>query len=379
MAHQIDFSTGRAAMAYVGATPWHSLGERLQPGAEIETWLRAAGMDWRVLRSKVRFATSCNPETLTVWDKQHVLFRSDTRAPLGVVSSRYQIVQPKEVLEFFRDLVADAGFELETAGCLFDGRRFWGLARVTSDESMVDANDKVGGFLLLSTSADGTLATSARFTTVRVVCNNTLSVAIGTANGRKQRRDDGVYTLPHSAAFDAKTAHTALGLRKPDEVKSGFADAMAQLRKLATVRVDAAAMADATLRLFDHDPQNMTPSEIEKAAKGRVISEIGEMAVSGRGLIGADLRGGHGTAWGWLNAVTQYVDHKARSKTQDLRIDSAWFGRGDALKRRAHMIAQKMADGSIEFLEQDAPADGNPAGGSLLDEVIAATPVPDMA
>ncbi len=148
MAHEIDFSTGRAAMAYVGETPWHGLGQNLQPGADIETWQQAAGMDWRVLRSKVRFATSCNPEVLTVWDKQHVLFRSDTKAPLGVVSHKYQIVQPKQVLEFFRDLVAEAGFALETAGCLFDGRRFWALARVTSDVGMVDAADDEGGSLL---------------------------------------------------------------------------------------------------------------------------------------------------------------------------------------------------------------------------------------
>jgi hypothetical protein len=118
----------------------------------------------------------------------------------------------------------------------------------------------------------------------------------------------------------------------------------------------------------------MTPKEIEKAAKAKAVAAIGDMALTGRGLIGADLRGGLGTSWGWLNAVTQYVDHTAKTKTQDLRLDSAFFGRGDQLKRRAVLIAQRMADGSIDFIEQEAPATDE-QGSSLLDDVLAATPV----
>jgi len=372
MAHAIDTTTGRPAIAYVGETPWHGLGHSLEAGASIETWQQAAGMDWNVLRSKVRFATSCNPEVLSLWEKQHVLFRSDTHAPLGVVSDRYNIVQPKQVLEFFRDLTESAGFALETAGCLFDGRRFWGLARATADVAMVDAADKVGGYVLLSTSADGTLSTTARFTTIRVVCNNTLSMAIRKSIKGEAAKE--VFTLPHSAEFNASDAKAHLGLGKPDEIRSGFSDAMDQLRKLAATRVSATDMAEATLQLFGHDPSTMTPKEIDKAAKTRAAATIGDMAVTGRGLIGAELRGGSNTAWGWLNAVTQYVDHTARTKTQDLRLDSAWFGRGDALKRRATLIAQEMADGSITFVEQAADAGDEIDGSSLLDAVLAATP-----
>lgn len=371
MAHELDMTTGRPAMAYVGNKPWHGLGENLAAGASIETWQAAAGMAWKVLRSKVRFATSCNPETLVTWDKQHVLFRSDTKAPLGVVSDRYNIVQPKEVLEFFRDLTESAGFALETAGCIFDGRRFWGLARVTADVAMADARDKVGGYVLLSTSADGTLSTTARFTTIRVVCNNTLSMALRKGVDGKAAKD--VFSLPHNAEFNADDAKAHLGLSRPDEIRSGFADAMDQLRRLASTRATGPDMADATLRLFGHDPSSMTPKEIEKAAKSKAVATIGDMAVTGKGLVGADLKGGHGTAWGWLNAVTQFVDHQARTKNQDLRLDSAWFGRGDALKRKATLIAQQMADGSVTFIEQTAETPDAGAS-SLLDDILAATP-----
>lgn len=344
MAHEIDMTTGRPAMAYVGNTPWHGLGQSLAAGATIEEWQQAAGMDWRIKRSRIRFATSCNPEEIAMWEDMNVLFRSDTKAPLGVVSKRYQIVQPKAVLEFFRDLTEGAGFVLETAGCLFDGKRFWALARATADVAILDAKDKVGGFLLLSTSADGTLATTARFTTVRVVCNNTLSAAIG---GKAS------YSLTHHAEFNAGTAKQAMGLVTADKVQGGFAEVMDGLRRLAATRVTPLDMADATMRLFGHQPSTMTEAQIAKAAKAKPLAAIGELAVTGDGLVGANLAGGHGTAWGWLSAVTQYVDHQARSKTQDLRLNSAWFGPGDTLKRKALSIAQEMADGSVTFVERE--------------------------
>ncbi len=334
MAHELDFSTGRAAMAYVGAKPWHHLGNQLTPGATIEDWQTAAGMDWKVLRSRIHFATSCNPEEVTVWDDMNVLFRSDTNAPLGVVSKRYQIVQPKTVLEFFRDLSESMGFTLETAGCLFDGKRFWALAKVSKDASLLDPNDKVGGYLLFSTSADGTLATTLRFTMIRVVCNNTLSVAIG---GKSH------YSLTHHAEFNADTAKDALGIKR-ETVVAGFESSMDMLRKLASTPWSIATTGEATMRLFGHNLDKMTGEQVAKATKSKPLASIGQMAVTGAGLLGAEMKGGHGTAWGWLNAVTQYVDHEAKSKNLDRRIDSAWFGPGDDKKREALKIATEMAD-----------------------------------
>lgn len=93
-----------------------------------------------------------------------MLYRSDTKAPLSVVSNRYQIVQPREVLEFYRDLTEVSGYELETAGVLKGGRKFWALAR-TGQTTKLKGNDQVNGYLLLATSCDGTLATTATPTT----------------------------------------------------------------------------------------------------------------------------------------------------------------------------------------------------------------------
>src|ERR1051326_1794220 len=116
MAHELTVrGNGTIEMAYVGETPWHGLGNELQPGASIEDWIAAAGMDWTAQRARVRYATGPGQtaDDYLPFDDRVVLFRSDTKSPLGVVSDSFQRVQPREVLEFFRDLVGPAGGTLE--------------------------------------------------------------------------------------------------------------------------------------------------------------------------------------------------------------------------------------------------------------------------
>src|SRR3954471_24052739 len=169
MAHAITVrSDNFAEMAYVGAKPWHSLGQELTDGASIETWLTAAGMDWSIERSRVRFATGDNQSgaEYTAWDDYHVLMRSDTKAPLGMVSDTFQVVQPSDVLEFFRDLVEAAGFKISTAGTVHGGRKFWALADMGANDRIV-GNDMVRPNLLLATACDGTMRTIAKNVTER--------------------------------------------------------------------------------------------------------------------------------------------------------------------------------------------------------------------
>jgi len=364
MSHELTIRAGgKVEMAFTGENPWHGLGQSLPVGADLDEWQVAAGMDWRIDRAKVRYPARAedagNPAAWRAMDDRHVLLRSDNGDALGVVSSSYQEVQPADVLGFFRDLTKGAGFEMETAGTLFGGKRFWALARVTADAPILDAKDKVGGFLLLSTSADGSLSTEARFTTVRVVCKNTLGMA------REKRAE---VKVSHRAAFDPDAAKEALGVR-PQDMRERFETQMEQFRRLARSRATPAEMVRMTLEAFGHDPDAMSRDDLEKAARAPAAAAIGTLAVSGDGLMGADLSGGSRTAWSWLNAVTQYVDHGARARSQSNRLDSAWFGRGDALKMKAQEIAIRHAGGAVLYAPEQ------PAGGSLLDDVLAATPV----
>lgn len=165
MAHMIDNSTGMNAIAYVGETPWHELGQRMTAGASIEEWRKQAGLDWEIETSPVRFTAKGNEAVMP--DRQ-VLYRSDTNAALSVVSTDYKIVQPSAVMDFFAQLSEIGGFELEVMGALSGGKRIWGLAKV-GDGANVIGQDEVRPYILLATGYDGMMATNAKFTAIRVV------------------------------------------------------------------------------------------------------------------------------------------------------------------------------------------------------------------
>lgn len=321
MAHLIE------QMAYVGATPWHGLGSRLSPKQPIEIWQREAGMDWKIQDSPVHFKSDSIGAlgSIHTFPDQKVLYRSDTKAPLSVVSQRYQVVQPREVLEFYRDLTEVSGFELETAGVLKGGRKFWALAR-TGQGTTLRGNDQVNGYLLLATSCDGTLATTATPTTVRVVCNNTLTIALdGSAKAIK---------VPHSTRFDPQAVKKQLGI-----AVSQWDNFMHRMRMLSERKVQwHEAMGFFMNVLCDANPNMPLPAVLPNERALRKVQCLYE----GQGR-GSTLESAQGTAWGLLNAVTEYVDHERRARSIEYRMDSAWFGQGSQLKQRALEAALQLA------------------------------------
>lgn len=313
MAHLIE------RMAYVGATPWHGLGSRLTEKQPLEVWQREAGMNWQIQDSPVHFKAEASGHLGSIhsFPEQKVLYRSDTKAPLSVVSHRYQIVQPREVLEFYRDLTEFSGYELETAGVLKGGRKFWALAR-TGQATALKGNDQVNGYLLLATSCDGTLATTATPTTVRVVCNNTLSISLnGATNAIK---------VPHSTRFDPRTVKKQLGI-----AVSQWDEFMYRMRTLAERKVQTKEALGFFMNvLCDINAHAPIPEAIPNKRAMEKVQTLYE----GKGR-GAELESARGTAWGLLNAVTEYVDHERRARSSEYRMDSAWFGQGAVIKQKA--------------------------------------------
>ncbi len=329
MAHMIDTTTGTAAMAYTGVTPWHGLGQALTPGASIETWTREAGLGYTVLESPVLYRSPAATE-LQSWPNRKVLHRSDTGAPLAVVSDGYHVVQPGEVMEFFRDLVELGGFQLETAGALSEGRRVWALASVGDAAPVVD-RDLVKPYLLLGTSYDGTMATVAKFTAIRVVCNNTITAAVGGySQGRVIKGEAETSTgylrsavrVLHSEKFDREAVRLQLGI-----VANAWESFLVQSRQLAGVPMSTDQADEFLAELLK--PWHRADLDVRESKAFRRIREL----FDGR-AIGADLPGVAGTRWAMLNAVTELVDHE-RGRSNNTRIESAWFGAGAALKARA--------------------------------------------
>lgn len=329
MAHMIDETTGRAAMAYAGATPWHGLGQALTPGADIDTWTREAGLGYKVLESPVLYNSPAASE-LQSWPNRKVLHRSDTGAPLAVVSDGYRVVQPGEVMDFFRELVKLGGFQLETAGALSDGKRVWALASV-GDAAPVVSRDIVKPYLLLATSYDGTMATVAKFTAIRVVCNNTITAAVGGySNGAPIKGEEetnlgflkSAVRVLHSENFKADAVRLELGI-----AADAWERFLINSRQLAGQGMSAAEADDFLSALLA--PWDKASRDIKESKAFRRITSLFNGAA-----IGHDIPGVSGTRWAMLNAVTEMVDHE-RGRTDNTRIESAWFGTGAALKSRA--------------------------------------------
>lgn len=333
MAHQIE------QIAYVGETPWHGLGNQLSPNQPLEVWAQQAGMDWRIESSNVSYMAQNErgQSIIMPFEEQRVLYRSDTHAPLSVVSQRYQEVQPKEILEFYRDLTEQSGFELETAGVLKGGKKFWALAR-TGQSTALKSKDVSNGYILLATACDGTLATTAQFTSIRVVCNNTLAIAL-----RGQSSSAGVVKVPHSTKFDAEKVKQQLGIsvRAWDE----HMYEMKQLTQRKVSQQEAKAYFDAvfnnsTMSISDPEEniiqfyRNVAQQTQEKKPEpnGRAMNKALEM-FNGQGR-GADLSSAKDTAYGLLCSITEFVDHERRAMSTDHRLDSAWFGAGASVKQR---------------------------------------------
>ena len=321
MAHLLE------QMAYVGETPWHELGHHLPAKQPIEVWAREAGMDWSIRETPVRYMTeqAGSLGSILSYDDQKVLYRSDTKAPLSVVSGRYQVVQPKEVQEFYRDLTEVSGYELETAGVLKAGKKFWALAR-TGKEVVLKGNDLVKGYLLLATSCDGTLATTATPTTIRVVCNNTLSIALSGATS--------AIKVPHSTSFDAQAVKRQLGI-----AVSQWDSFMYRMKTLSERKVKTHESMNYFLKVLCQTDAQGDPSQ--GLTNERALKKVQAM-YEGQGR-GAELAAAKGTAWGLLSAVTEFVDHERRARSQEYRLDSAWFGQGAALKQRALDHALQLA------------------------------------
>lgn len=345
MAHQLE------QMAYVGETPWHGLGNQLTQNQPIEVWAQQAGMNWRIESSHVSYMAQNDrgQSIIMPFEEQRVLYRSDTHAPLSVVSQRYQEVQPKQILEFYRDLTEQSGFELETAGVLKGGKKFWALAR-TGQSAALKGKDVSNAYILLATACDGTLATTAQFTSIRVVCNNTLAIAL------KGQSSTGVVKVPHSTRFDAEKVKQQLGVsvRAWDEHMYD----MKQLSQRKVTQTEAAAYFDAVfnntglspieqdegiIQFYRNVASQATPvpkADNRTEPNGRAMSKVMTM-FNGHGR-GAELSSAKDTAYGLLCAITEFTDHERRAMSQDHRLDSAWFGAGAGLKQRGLEQALRM-------------------------------------
>jgi phage/plasmid-like protein (TIGR03299 family) len=310
-------------MAYVNDEPWHGLGQKLEAGASIEHWMEQAGMNYGILSAPVMYDT---PHGQMVMDNRSVLYRNDTGAHLSVVGNAYKVVQPVEVMEFFRDITESQEFELETAGVLFDGQKYWAMAK-TGKHAQIGgkgSKDRIEGYLLLATSCDGTLQTTAQFTSVRVVCNNTLTAA----TRGWDKKNNGAIKVSHRSTFEAGTVKKQLGI---DNHWAEFVDTANELSQIKVADADALDFIVSLVGDKDKPAQ-------EQADKAKAVATVYQL-YKGKGR-GADMKSSEGTAWGLVNGITEYIDFYAGESINN-RFYLGQFYDGSYVKNQAFQQAAK--------------------------------------
>lgn len=333
MAHNIDMTNNRANMAFLGARNdiWHRLGQEMAVGMTVEQWAQAAGLDWTAIKAPALAALEgpqwdhidASRRFMPVEDR-YFICRSDNGAALGYASDIYQPVQPRDVLDWFQRYISvDNRFQLDVAGSLKGGTIIWATATFNGDLNV--AGDKHLARVLMTTTFDGSGATINQMTMTRVVCNNTLNVALTDKGAIVRTR--------HNTRFDAARVGKELAQLAQGCVQfKAVGDAMAQHQMakedIAMFFRDCLDIPrDATVK--DVSTRKINQSNAVRAAYARTVAE------------GAP----DGSAWAALNAITRYVDHDRTSGADEKQFLSSQFGSGAALKGKAmELLLPRIAD-----------------------------------
>ena len=321
MAHDIEIAAnGTASMAFFGATPWHGLGTALEE-SDLYDWTSAskkAGLDWSV--DLVPLVTADTQASVT----HKAVRRSTDNKVLGVVGPRYHPLQNKDAFGWFQPFLDAREAQLHTAGALKGGSRVWVLAKLNRDPLVIAQGDEVEKFILLSHGHDGSLAVRCGFTPIRVVCQNTLSMAHGSDASKLIR-------IRHTKDVLENLANVRAVM---DLANQQFEATAEQYRLLARKSINQADLRNYVKRVFKLEDDRDASTRL-----GNIMEEIVRLAETGRGN---DLASVRGTYWTSYNAVSEYLTHE-RGRNADNRMNSLWFGDGATTNRHALEVAVAMA------------------------------------
>lgn len=342
MAHEVE------TMAYANQVPWHGLGRPVHSAMTPQEMLEAAGLNWRVSKRPVYYADKPDcwdlndprgEAKLLHAEDQFLLVRDSDNSVLSHCGTGYVPFQNEEVMSFFKRFTDAGHMTMETAGSLKHGKDIWGLARIKEGFTLA-GGDEVKGYLLVNNSHVVGKSLTVMFTPIRVVCNNTLTMALDSLNGR--------FRIMHLQMFDEeimKAAEEALGISH-----GAMERFQEQATFLASKRYGVDTVDTFIAELFQPKTllergkvaglaaaNDLPPLRDEFKKNAQAVAEALEVSP------GATLPMAKGTWWGALNAVTYHVDHGKQSVEEGNSLHSAWFGGGASLKRRALIKAIEYA------------------------------------
>jgi phage/plasmid-like protein (TIGR03299 family) len=323
MAHNID------SMMYFGETPWHGLGTELKRPATAAEAIQAAGLDWEAVKVPI-FAKHPRGETLV--PDTFAMMRSDRMQGadaviLGTVGNQYEPILNRDAFAFFDPIVGEDAAVYHTAGSLGKGERVWILAKLPG-EIHVAGQDITEKFLLLSNAHDGSGALQIKFTPIRVVCQNTLSMAL---------KGESFIKIAHMRGATVRLAEVHQDIEFINTTYKRIED---EFQRLAKVLVDDSRLENYLEEVFPIK-EDWEPKRTKKVEQHRQ-----EAAALFEGGIGNAAKGVRGTLWAAYNGITEFADHRmvAGTHTQSGRVDRLWFGDAAKLKELAYEKAVEFAN-----------------------------------
>lgn len=317
MAHEIEMIGDVAQMAYVGDVPWHGLGTRVPADLTPDQMLEAAGLNWTV--EKVPAYVAINDEPVAIG--QSALIRSLDNKILDVVSDDWNPVQNETAFDFFNEYVQAGDMEMHTAGSLKGGQIVWGLAKIKESFELFKG-DKIDAYLLFSNFHKYGFSTDVRFTPIRVVCNNTLTLSL---NSKVER----MVKISHRKTFDPGNVKEMLGIAT---------DKLAKYKEMAAFLGSKKAKGEDIVEYF----KRVFPVTGANENKTKEVSKNAQTALDIlHSQPGANFA--EGTWWQPFNAVTYMTDHLV-GRSADTRLSSSWYGSNKNLKTKALELAVEMAE-----------------------------------
>lgn len=310
MAHMIE------TMAYAGETPWHGLGVPVPADLSPEQMLKKAELDWTVRKVPAYAMVAGKPVAVG----RSALVRDSDDTILDVVSDDWNVLQNHEAFEFFHDFVANGDMEMHTAGSLRNGQLVWALAKV-HDSFELFKGDQVDSYLLFSNPHKYGWSIDVRFTPIRVVCNNTLTLSLNTASKNFVK-------ISHRRQFSGDEVKETLGIAKEKLAKY---KEMAQF--LGGKKYNVVDLTKYFKQVFP-----VTGGPDKKKEMSVSASKALDVIHTQPGAKFAE-----GSWWSAFNTVTYMVDH-VLGRSQDNRLTSAWFGNGKKVKSDALELAVEMAE-----------------------------------
>lgn len=307
-------------MFAVGGGQWHDIGAKIDRAPSIEEGIRAAKLDWTV--SLRALYTAASPTQLAEIAGHRAIVRDSDNKPLGICGTKYKPLQNVEAFRWFDPVLETQEMELDTAGSLLGGTRVWVLAKWKKDIEVV-RGDKISPYVLLSNNHDGTGSVRGKPTAVRVVCKNTLGMALGDGI-------DGI-RVRHTANMQDRLATAQVMLT---DIANNFRLQQKAFQEFAGVSCEGQSLKDYLYAVM--------PDNAEAKSHTRTENIRGQMehhAVSGKGT---EIPGVRGSLWAAYNGVTAYATHDRNSgKSADDRAESLWFGSGLDLNKAAFEKARE--------------------------------------